>query len=190
MRTDSAGRPLPDDTLKLILNYQERLPRTIADHTLDSLFQQLATCGVLEAERIEAAIWDLWMHRPGDEEASIALEAATEAIITEDFPEALSLLDPLIARCPDFSEAWHKRATVYYLTQRDEVCIADLRRTLALEPRHFGAMCHFAQICMSRGDDDTALYALNTALVLNPHLDEARATARRLMRENRRTMLQ
>ena len=49
------------------------------------------------------------------------------------------------AGAPDFAEAWHKRATLYYPRVATGECLEDIGRTLELEPRHFAAMMHFGE---------------------------------------------
>jgi tetratricopeptide (TPR) repeat protein len=175
------------DTLKLILSYRDRMSTTSRPDGLEPLFERLGSSGLIEGETIESAIWQAWMSH-ADPGATALLEAATDAIVAGDYPEAERLLDSLVRTRPEFAEAWNKRATLYYLMDRDDESLADLQRVLDLEPRHFGAMCHFAQICLAKGDAEAALYALDTALRLNPHLDEARATARKLLRERTGTI--
>ena len=68
----------------------------------------------------------------------------------------------------DFAEAWNKRATVAYLRGYDCASAIDIARTLKLEPRHFGAMGGFAQICMRNDSLDGAYLALQQMLVVNP----------------------
>ena len=59
----------------------------------------------------------------------------------------------------------------------------DLHRTLELEPRHFGAILSFAEICIARDARDAALFAFDAALKLNPHLAQIRDRAARLLIE-------
>ena len=75
---------------------------------------------------------------------------------------------------PDFAEAWHKRAALYYLLGRDRECLDDIGRTLELEPRHFAAMLHFAEILLAADAVVEARYAFHAALTVHPHLPRAR----------------
>jgi len=177
-----------DDTLRLILSYRDRA-HAAADSPdkIGPLIDRLSTGGLLEAAKIETEIWRHWMSY-ADPDAEQDLERATRALLLENFTEAEQLLDALVKRAPDYVEAWHKRATLYYLTERDDEALDDLHHVLDLEPRHFGAMCHFAQICIANGDRESALYALDVALRLNPHLDEARVTGRKLLKKTTRTI--
>src|SRR6185503_11722122 len=45
-----------------------------------------------------------------------------------------------------------------------------LRRTLELEPRHFGAILHFAEILLSMEAEGEARFALRAARAIHPHL--------------------
>jgi tetratricopeptide (TPR) repeat protein len=175
------------DTLKLILDYRVRRPTPGLPRKLDHLFGRLAVSGLVEAERIQDDIWRVWMsHRSAAVEQM--LRDATDAIVQRRLSDAEEILDRLVAAHPDFPEAWNKRATLYYMQNRDAECLRDLHRVLALEPRHFGAMCSFAQIGIDLGEPDLAIYAFDIALRINPHLDEARATARWLLATSPQTL--
>lgn len=100
---------------------------------------------------------------------------ATQDIAARRYDVAETRLTILLRRAPEFAEAWHKRATLYYLLGRDNDCLADIRRTLELEPRHFAAMLHFAEILLGSGASDEARFAFFAALSLHPHLTRARA---------------
>ena len=59
-------------------------------------------------------------------------------------------------------------------TRDNEECLHDIRRTLELEPRHFAAMLHFAELLLAGGAADEARFAFHAALTLHPHLRRAR----------------
>lgn len=140
---------------------------------LDELFRRLACCNLDEADATEDLIWNVWMDHPHGGAAG-ALELATRNIAARRYDIAETRLTLLLRRAPEFAEAWHKRATLYYLLGRDEECLQDIRRTLELEPRHFAAMLHFAEILLGNGAPADARFAFHAALTVHPHLPRAR----------------
>ncbi|MGB5082387.1 MAG: hypothetical protein WBO23_16795 [Burkholderiales bacterium] len=170
-----------EDTLALVATCSRRRPSPGLPQRLHGLFRSLGDATRERAGRIEDEIWSLWMHYR-DSVAAFDLERATRALAALDFQAAEGILARLVATHPDFSEAWNKRATLYYMQNRDGESVASIHRALELEPRHYGAICGFAQICLSLGDTDGALFAFDAALRVNPHLGEVRETLDRLLR--------
>jgi Tfp pilus assembly protein PilF len=172
-----------DETLKLILTLEGRRPARALPRQLDTLFERLArAANAVEASQLEDAIWAAWMSHP-DAIAEERLDLATRAIGAGDHADAETLLDELVAAHPGYAEAWNKRATLYFLQRRDPESVADIRRVLELEPRHFGAICGFGQICLRHGDRAAALFAFDAALRVNPHLGSIRAAVKELSDE-------
>jgi predicted Zn-dependent protease len=169
------------DVLKLVVT-RHRKPVERQPARLHDLFRVLRTSrDPAEAAEAEDAIWDAWM-RPTPGRDVDELERATRAIVAADLPCAERILADLTWRAPDFAEAWHKRATVFYMQGRDDQSVRAIRHTLQLEPRHFGAMCAFAQILLDHEQGDGAAFAFDAALRLNPHLGGGvRATAEALL---------
>jgi len=162
------------ETLRLIATAPRRRPSPRLHRALDALLARLADESAAPlAERTADAVWALWMHYP-DRRAAAELERATRAIVAEDYPTAEAILRRLVALHPGYAEAWHKRATLFYMQGRDEESVHDFHRTLVLEPRHYGAMLAFAELCVANGREDAALFALDAALRINPHLVDAR----------------
>ena len=159
--------------LSLIAARRERRPARDLP-LLDELFRRLARCASAEAGATEERIWDAWMHHP-HRAAAEALDAATRDIAARRYDIAETRLSLLLRAAPLYAEAWHKRAALYYLLGRDAECLHDLRRTLELEPRHFAAMLHFAEIRLGEGARGDARYAFAAALTLHPHLLRAHA---------------
>ena len=158
--------------LALIADRRLRRPARSLPH-LDELFQRLAVAPPESAQGTEDRIWDVWMHHP-HRGAAEALELATRDIAARRYDIAETRLSILLRRAPGFAEAWHKRAALYYLLGRDAECLEDIRRTLALEPRHFAAMLHFAEILLGCGAAGEARFAFLAALSLHPNLERAR----------------
>lgn len=140
---------------------------------LDALFRRLAISPPDQALGTEERIWDVWMHHP-HRGAAEALQLATRDIAARRYDIAETRLTILLRRAHDFAEAWHKRATLYYLLGRDAECLDDIRRTLELEPRHFAAMLHFAEILLGNGAAAEARFTFFAALSLHPNLARAR----------------
>ena len=156
------------EILRLISNYRLRRPAR-ASPLLDALFRQLARCTLAEAMPTEERIWDVWMHHP-HRAAAHELDLATGDIAARRYDIAETRLTRLLRRAPEFAEAWHKRAALYYLLGRDAECLHDIRRTLELEPRHFGAMLHFAEILRSARASAEAAFAVLAVRSIHPHL--------------------
>ena len=160
------------DILGLIAGRRARRPARVLPF-LDALFRRLARCEPAQATVTEEAIWSVWMDHP-HAQAARALDLATRDIAARRYDIAETRLTALLRSAPDFAEAWHKRAALYYLLHRDHECLHDLRRTLELEPRHFAAMLHFAEILLAAGARAEAHFAFYAALTVHPHLPRAR----------------
>src|SRR3954464_15320257 len=165
------------EILGLIAGRRERRPARDLP-ALTQFFRRLGSCTSVEAEETEDRIWSAWMHHP-HRAAAASLDAAARDIAAKRYDIAETRLTLLLRSAPGYAEAWHKRATLYYILGRDAECLLDLRRTLELEPRHFAAMMHFAEIllgCSARAD---ARFACRAVLALHPHLQRARELVHR-----------
>jgi len=161
-------------TLALVTTAGRRAPSPVLPRALEPLFSRLAACEHdIEAAAVEDRIWDLWMYHP-HRRAARDLDCAATEIAAHCHDLAETRLTRLLRAAPDYSEAWNKRATLYYLQERDTECLHSLHRVLELEPRHFGALCAVAEILLAREDREGALFTFEAALRIHPHLDEAR----------------
>ncbi len=159
------------------------LPGALADQNdpkLERLFAELGrTEDELLASRIETEIWRTW-HISGSDTIDLLMQRSMMAMSVEKFDEALTHLSSVVELAPDFAEGWNKRATVLYLMRRFEDSIADVDRTLALEPRHFGALSGLGLIHRQLGDEAKALEFFERAVEVNPHMAQIQAEIRRL----------
>lgn len=166
---------LTDDILKLVLSWRQRRPAAPAHDRLEALFQRLQAQPLADnGYEIEDEIWETWIAGP-ERSAGRIMNDAIAAIAQKHYAAAQECLNRLIAVQPDWAEAWNKRATLYFLQGRECESLSDLRRTLELEPRHFGAISGFAQICIHNGDHRSAIIAMDAALQINPHLQGLKA---------------
>ena len=153
------------------------------DPRLDPLFQRLKeTTDPNEATQIQEKIWDLWMYSD-KEDLNALMRQGTFAMAARDFDLALESFNALIELAPNMAEAWNKRATLYYLMGNYEASVADVKQTLKLEPRHFGAIVGMGLIYDALGDKEAALKAFRRGLALNPHMPQIREKAKQLERE-------
>ena len=128
---------------------------------------------------IETSIWRIWLDG-GDSDLNGLMAQGIEAMSAQRFRDAAGRFTELILAAPEFAEAWNKRATVYYLMDRLEDSVRDIERTLALEPRHFGAISGMGLIFLERGDEEGALDAFEKVLEIHPHARGARFQVERL----------
>jgi tetratricopeptide (TPR) repeat protein len=158
-----------DLVFQLLLDLPHRRPAT-ASRRLEGLFRELSQP---EPERpvddIEDLIWALWISHE-DRVTEETMGAAIEAMASGALKQARPLLDHLVEKHPDWAEAWNKRATLAFIEKRDADGVGDIERTLLLEPRHFGAVSGFGQICLRNGYLNEARVAFRIALTINPHL--------------------
>jgi tetratricopeptide (TPR) repeat protein len=163
-----------DPVFQLVLDLSARTPGPEAPCRLTELFRELSEREPPRpAEEIEDLIWALWASHE-DRAAEEAMGAAIEAMASGLLQQAQPLLDHLVASYPGWAEAWNKRATLAYIEMRDADSLQDIRRTLELEPRHFGAVSGFGEICLRNGHLNEARAAFQVALSINPHLEGLR----------------
>ena len=138
--------------------------------TLDALFAELKSAqDQSAADPIVARIWDQWM-LSGRDDVDILMSRAVANMAGRHFGLAMLLLEEIIEIVPDFAEAWNKRATLHYHMGRYEAALADIERTMQLEPRHFGALAGRAAILADANRWKEALEAYRAALAVNPFL--------------------
>jgi tetratricopeptide (TPR) repeat protein len=137
---------------------------------LDRLFEQLATADEAESRRIERDIWLEWS-RSGSPAFDLMLERGRDAMAQGDYEAAIEHLTALTDHAPDFAEGWNARATAYYQAGEFGPSIADIRHTLALNPRHFGALSGFGMMLEELERNKEALEVYRAALAIHPHLN-------------------
>lgn len=147
---------------------------------LDILFAKLRDPATgSEVLRIEPKIWSLWMTQ-GSAAENQQLAEATDAMGILAYGKSLEKLNALIAATPNFSEAYNKRATLYYLMGRYDESLGDIDKTLDLEPRHFGALSGRGMVLLKQGKNAEALKAFKEALSVNPNMTGAKISVQQL----------
>ncbi len=149
---------------------------------LDDLLDRLAGSDEVEGRSLQAEILKRF-HESGSDTIDLMMSWSVDAMQAEDFARALDHLDQIVVLAPDFAEGWNKRATVHFLTKEYGKSIADIEKTLALQPRHFGALSGLGLIMRDIGLTHEATKALTRALAINPHMTGAREALEKLKKE-------
>ena len=136
---------------------------------LNNLFDQLRdVTNPKTAELLERKIWDIWNEHPNNTELTQKLELGTELMQYGDYNYALKVFNNVIDSDPEWSEAWNKRATVYFLMSQFKNSLNDIDKVLDIEPRHFGALSGQARIFIKLQEYEKAIKSIENALKFYP----------------------
>lgn len=138
--------------------------------SLTTLFADLARPDNPEWARVESDILRLWS-QSGSAAMDLLLQRGEEALALGDTAAAIDHFTAATDHAPDFPEAWNGLATAYYQAGRLGEAVAAIRRTLLLEPRHFGALSGLATILEETGRPEAALAVLRQVQATHPHLE-------------------
>jgi tetratricopeptide (TPR) repeat protein len=129
------------------------LPLRAQTDRLDSLFEELAQPGLPNWQRVE-----------------------------EDFVTAIEHFTALIDHAPEFAEGYNARATAFFRQGLYGPSMADIRATLALNPRHFGALIGLGAIMEEVGEPEKALSAYGAAAAIHPNEPDLKEAVERLQK--------
>lgn len=175
-----ALRPLANGIVAVLLLFAAGITHVRADTArLDDLFQQLQTATDEEAGPITQNIWIEWS-KSGSASMDLLLKRGQDALAAGDPQTAIEHLTALIDHAPDFPEGYNERATAYFQIGQLGLSIADIAKTLALNPRHFGALSGLGMIFEQLNEPDKALEAYREALKINPHMKDVQDAVKRL----------
>ena len=157
-----------------------------ADQTapeLDALFARLLiTDNHAEAVGITNRIWAVWrVHE--DDEVMALMTRGMRSMRAADLPKAVEHFSEVIRIDPDFAEGWNARATAYYNMGEYGLSTHDVKATLRLEPRHFGALSGQGLIYMALDSLEDALFFFERALDVNPHMHQLKPSIEKIKQE-------
>lgn len=143
-------------------------PEQPRQQRLDDLFRELKReHSEAGAKRIADRIWTEW-YRSGSSSIDLMMGWARKAMDEQKWDVALDFLDQVVTLDPQYSEGWNRRATVHFLMHNFKKSMADIERTLELEPRHFGALSGMAQIMQANGAKALAISAYQRVVDVYP----------------------
>ena len=164
----------------ILLAYSLASPADQNDPALDGLFERLAiTTSDEEASNITHEIWQRWTAND-DPNVSQLMQIGIRALNYSTYRKALQSFDRVIEIAPEFAEGWNKRATLYYHIKEYRRSIDDIKKTLRLEPRHFGAWSGLGLVSIAQENYSGALAAFKKALSINPHISNIRRYVQKL----------
>lgn len=150
-----------------------------------ALFEALAQAPTaLDARAIEHRIYAFWAET-NSPSVRLIFDQAGVLIGAGDWESARAKLDALTEIAPDYVEAWSFRALANSRLRDYDRAVADLKRVLELEPRHFRALGLLGSIFRELDDPKSALKAYEAAVKINPHLEGGADAVRQLTDEVR-----
>ena len=136
---------------------------------LNTLFNQLEKINNSKsAVLLEKKIWSIWSKHPNDNKLTEKLEFGTQLMESGDYNYALKIFDNILIADPKWSEAWNKRATLYFLMSQFTNSLNDIDKVLKIEPRHFGALSGQARIFIKLQKYEKAIKSIERALEFYP----------------------
>jgi tetratricopeptide (TPR) repeat protein len=137
---------------------------------LDTLFDRLkAATDPLAVQALEQAIWEQWTMVPDAAHRQLMMRGIAE-MQQQELETAVRTFTQLIETAPELSEAWNKRATVWWLLGNFPASLNDICETVKREPRHFGAYSGLGMIRAQMGEHARAAAAFELAKKWNPHI--------------------
>ncbi len=146
---------------------------------VDRLLSELAKPEQPGWTEIEESIARQWA-RSGSPAMDLLLRRGAEALEAGDLVAASEHLTALTDHAPDFAEGWNMRASVFYQMGEPGLSLEDIRRTLLLNPGHFGALIGLATILEDLGYEVEALEAWRAVEAIHPHRPELHEALDRL----------
>lgn len=154
-----------------------------SDPRLDGLFEKLDKAeSARKGNEIARKIWAIW-YQHDNEAVTQAMRDGQNAMRAGEPGVALAMFDKVTRLAPQYAEGWNARATVHYMLGNYEKSLADITRTLDLEPLHFGALAGRGLCLAAQDKPEKALDAFRASLAINPHQPRTQRRLRKLENE-------
>jgi tetratricopeptide (TPR) repeat protein len=150
---------------------------------LGELYELLSKAKDAEtAATIERSIENLWL-TTGSATVDLLMNRTVRFTKESDLDLALQIIDATVDLAPDEAEAWYLRAKVHYRLGQYALAIADLKRAIERDPKHYRALEDLGLVLDTLGTKKEALEAYRKALEINPFLLDAHQAVEFLSRE-------
>lgn len=136
---------------------------------LGGIYDELAKAKEPEAAKpLIDALGKVW-NFSGSATSDVLIERARAAAAEESgVDSSLTFLNAVTELQPEFAQGWYLRAMAYKLKNDSHRALADLRRTLSLDPRHVEALKALAFELNEQGQKKPAREAYEKLLTLYP----------------------
>ena len=141
---------------------------------LDELFNDLKNNDQYISNKIEQKIWKIWSTHPNNSELTTMLNVGSEFVNNNQLLEAIEIFTKVIELDPSWSEAWNKRATVFYMVGEFEKSQKDIDEVLKLENRHFGALAGQGLVNIKLENYDKAIKSYENVIEIYPSMNSSK----------------
>ena len=144
------------------------------DPRLDILFLNVKDSqNELSSSIYITSIWRIWSET-NNQSSQQLYDLGNQLLKQRKYEQSLVIFTDLINKEPDFAEGWNKRATLHFLMGNFNESIQDINKTLALEPRHFGALDGLGQIQFKLNNFYESIKTYEKLLTIVPHSSSAK----------------
>ena len=138
---------------------------------LDNLFLRLKKSeNPMIARNYESKIWKLWLNNGTSDASNTQMQKGVDLLNNGKLDQALTIFIDISKKDPKWAESYNKIATIKFLKGDYLGSINDIKKTLKLEPRHFGAISGLVQINIILKKYEEALINLEYVLNIHPNI--------------------
>ena len=138
---------------------------------LDNLFLRLKQSeNPMIARNYESKIWKLWLNNGTSDTSNTQMQKGVDLLNNGKLDQALTIFIDISKKDPKWAESYNKIATIKFLKGDYLGSINDIKKTLKLEPRHFGAISGLVQINIILKKYEEALINLEYVLKIHPYI--------------------
>ncbi len=119
-------------------------------------------------ENATRGLWILW-HSQFGPEIENELNEGIQLMDRQQHEQALEMFLSLVEKCPDFSEAHNKLATLLFIMRQYEESIKECEEVLRKIPYHFGALNGMGLCLFDLRRYEEAIHCFQKALEIQPH---------------------
>lgn len=148
--------------------------------SLDDLFNRLKAAKTPQEAKPIATQIERRFARSGSDTVDLLAARANEVFSEGEAAIAIEIIDRAIVLKPDWAEAYHRRAIMFFSMGDWTRALLDLNAALAREPRHFGALTGVGLVFQRLGDEKRAFAAYAKAYELNPSLESVKTILDRM----------